>query len=82
MGKTIGFIGLGAIGKGMAVNLVKAGHTVNGYDARPEPVARSVNVGGAAAKTPDQAARNADLLLVTVFDFSQTTEVLFGTEGQ
>ena len=81
MGKTIGFIGLGAIGEGMAINLVKAGHTVNGHDVRPEPMERLVKVGGAAVKTPAQAARSADLLLITVFDFIQATEVLFGTEG-
>ena len=36
---TIGFIGLGNMGAPMAANLVKAGHTVTGYDVNPAGVA-------------------------------------------
>ena len=32
---TIGFIGLGNMGGPMAANLVKAGHTVRGFDLNP-----------------------------------------------
>ncbi len=35
MAQTIGFIGLGNMGGPMAANLVKAGHTVRGFDLVP-----------------------------------------------
>lgn len=38
--KTIGFIGLGAMGKGMAGQCVKKGFSLIVNDIRPEPVAR------------------------------------------
>ena len=37
--KTIGFIGLGIMGKPMAVNLVRAGHRLIVHDINPAPVA-------------------------------------------
>ena len=46
--KTIGFIGLGAMGRYMARNLVSAGYEVRGYDVRPEALAQLVADGGSA----------------------------------
>ncbi len=81
MGKTIGFIGLGAIGEGMARNLVRAGHRVSGLDVRAAPLERHVEAGGLRAETPAEAASEADILCVTVYDSSQAREVLFGEAG-
>ena len=36
--KTIGFIGLGAMGNHMAKNLIKAGYDIRVYDLNPQPV--------------------------------------------
>ena len=38
MDKKIGFIGLGAMGKPMATNIVRAGFNLTVYDIRPEPM--------------------------------------------
>ena len=38
---TIGWVGLGNMGRPMTANLDKAGHTVNGYDLVPESRGRS-----------------------------------------
>jgi len=62
----VGFIGLGAMGRYMARNLVRAGYPVRGYDVRREAVAQLVADGGAGADSPAQAAEGADLLVVVV----------------
>ncbi|CAH0047334.1 unnamed protein product [Clonostachys solani] len=48
---TVGFIGLGAMGFGMATNLVARGHQVKGYDVFPASVERFEKAGGIGAKS-------------------------------
>lgn len=78
---TIGFIGLGAMGTGMAKRLVGAGFDVVGFDVRPEAAERLAAAGGRAAASPAEAARGAGLLIVMVVNAEQTEGVLFGEEG-
>ena len=77
----IGFIGLGAMGAGMAANLVRAGFVVTGCDRRQEAVDALVKLGGRAATAPAAAAKDAALLFVMVVNDRQVDEVLFGAEG-
>jgi putative dehydrogenase len=77
----IGFIGLGAMGSGMAANLVKAGFAVTGYDRRQEAIDALVAQGGQGASSPAEAARNAGLLFVMVRNDAQADEALFGDDG-
>lgn len=79
--QTIGFIGLGAMGRYMARNLVRAGHAVSGYDVREDAVRQLAADGGIAAATPAAAARGAELLVVVVFTAVQAEQVLFGDDG-
>ncbi len=53
--RSVGFIGLGQMGFGMARNLIKAGHDVLAYDVAPEPLARFIAAGGRAAIRPRSA---------------------------
>jgi 3-hydroxyisobutyrate dehydrogenase-like beta-hydroxyacid dehydrogenase len=48
-GMTVGFVGLGAMGQGMAANLVRAGHRVRVWNRSPQPVAALVEQGAEAA---------------------------------
>ncbi|MEV6979201.1 NAD(P)-dependent oxidoreductase [Kitasatospora sp. NPDC093806] len=48
-GMTVGFVGLGEMGRGMAANLLKAGHAVRVWNRSPEPVAAMVAQGARAA---------------------------------
>ncbi|MEV7356142.1 NAD(P)-dependent oxidoreductase [Kitasatospora sp. NPDC091276] len=50
-GATIGFVGLGAMGRGMAGSLLRAGHAVRVWNRSPEPVAALVAEGAEAAGT-------------------------------
>ncbi len=74
----IGFIGLGAMGMGMAKSLLRAGFTVQGYDINPAAVAAFSEGGGHGASTVAQAASGADVLIVVVLNADQVTDVLFG----
>ncbi|MBL8344842.1 MAG: NAD(P)-dependent oxidoreductase [Rubrivivax sp.] len=73
----IAFIGLGAMGVPMAVNLVKAGHEVTGFDVRAAALQPLVAAGGKAATSAADAARNADLLWLMVVTGEQAEAVLF-----
>ena len=77
----IGFIGLGAMGFGMAASLCRAGFAVTGYDLREEALERLVERGGARALSPAEAARGARLLFVMVVNDAQVEAVLFGGQG-
>ncbi|RKT16865.1 3-hydroxyisobutyrate dehydrogenase-like beta-hydroxyacid dehydrogenase [Streptomyces sp. 1114.5] len=53
-GTTVGFVGLGAMGRGMAGSLLRAGHTVRVWNRSPEPVAEMVAEGAEAAGSLDE----------------------------
>jgi 3-hydroxyisobutyrate dehydrogenase len=59
----IGFIGLGNMGAPMAVNLVKAGHRVRGYDVNSAAVQKLAAAGVEPTGSASEAARGADLVI-------------------
>lgn len=77
----IGFIGLGAMGLGMAQTLVRAGYTVHGYDLNPQAVEGLVQSGGMAADSPIAAATGAELVILMVLNAEQVNAILFGENG-
>ena len=60
---TIGFIGLGNMGAPMAANLVKAGHTVTGYDLNPAALDALSKAGGKTAKSAADALTGATVVI-------------------
>jgi 3-hydroxyisobutyrate dehydrogenase-like beta-hydroxyacid dehydrogenase len=78
--KKIGFIGLGRMGKPMALNILKAGFELAVYDLRNDPVDELVKQGARRAKNPaDMAA--VDLIAVIVVDDAQVKEICLGDDG-
>lgn len=75
----IDFFGLGSMGLGMATSLVRAGHTVRGYDPDPARVALFCAQGGSALAQDDTP--KADALVSAVLNADQTQAVLFGAQG-
>lgn len=58
----VGFIGLGRMGRPMASNLQRKGFSVIGFDLNEQAKAALVEVGGRAAATAAEAARDADIV--------------------
>ncbi|MCC0042568.1 MAG: NAD(P)-dependent oxidoreductase [Rhodobiaceae bacterium] len=74
----IGFVGLGAMGLPMAVNLVRAGHDVRGADLNPKALDALAAAGATVARDAADAAAGADILLLMVVNADQAEVVLFG----
>lgn len=74
-------IGLGSMGWGAAVSLLKTGIETVGVDIRAEVLEQFVAQGGKAATTPAEAAADCDAVLVFVINAEQTETVLFGQGG-
>jgi 3-hydroxyisobutyrate dehydrogenase-like beta-hydroxyacid dehydrogenase len=64
--QTVGMIGLGIMGSAMSYNLVRAGVRVIGYDVAPRARAEHKRAGGAAAKSPREVARRADVIITSL----------------
>lgn len=73
---TIGFIGLGAMGRNMAANLLRAGEPLRVWNRSPEPVQALVDQGAERAEPVAQAG-NVDVLFTMLADDAATRAVLF-----
>jgi 3-hydroxyisobutyrate dehydrogenase len=77
----IGLIGLGAMGRGIAGSLRRAGYLVHVCDVRPEAVQAFVAEGGVGCAHPAEMAARCEVIVSVVVNAAQTEEVLFGTQG-
>ncbi|KAG4291288.1 hypothetical protein FPRO06_03174 [Fusarium proliferatum] len=79
---TIGMVGLGAMGQGMAQSLVRAGFSVQGYDVWAPSVEKFAASGPSgisiAASSPGDAAKGTAALILMVQNAVQAWDVLFG----
>lgn len=71
-------IGLGSMGHGMAVSLLRAGFDVAGFDVTQANLDRFAAQGGRVAASAAEAARGADVVVCVVVSAAQTESVLFG----
>ena len=77
----VGVIGLGIIGKPIALRLVDAGFRVFVYDVRDEPVAALQAAGAIACASSADVAGCSDIVISLVLDGAQTDDVVFGARG-
>ncbi|MGB9130203.1 MAG: 2-hydroxy-3-oxopropionate reductase [Thiobacillus sp.] len=77
----IAFIGMGIMGKPMAINLKKAGHTVYVHGRRPESMTPPLEAGCAGCASIAEAAAQADIIIVMVSDTPDVEQVLFDDNG-
>lgn len=77
----IAFIGLGIMGLPMSINLVKAGHTVVGYNRSSAKVEKLVAEGGQGASTVAEAVADADIVVTMVPDSPDVEAVVSGEGG-
>ncbi|KAJ6019626.1 hypothetical protein N7499_009409 [Penicillium canescens] len=78
---SIGFVGLGAMGFGMATHLVKEGYPVHGYDVFPASVERFNAAGGIPASSLLESAQDKQFYVCMVASAPQAQSVLFGEGG-
>src|SRR5262245_28611270 len=81
MNETIGFIGLGVMGRPMAKHLVTKGYRVIVHNRSRPAVDELVGAGATAADTPAAVARQATVVITMVPDTPDVERVLTGTDG-
>ncbi|MFN0026973.1 MAG: NAD(P)-binding domain-containing protein [Acidimicrobiales bacterium] len=64
----VGFIGLGNIGKPMALNLVRAGFPLTVLDLDPVPMQELAGLGAHLARSPRQLAKRSDVICSVVMN--------------
>jgi 3-hydroxyisobutyrate dehydrogenase-like beta-hydroxyacid dehydrogenase len=74
----VGFVGLGAMGSGMARNLIKAGHKVTVYNRTRSRADELKSDGATVAETAGQAAAGAEAVFTMLSDDHALEEVTFG----
>lgn len=79
--RTVGVIGLGAMGLGIAQTLRRQGYCVHACDARDGVAAAFAAEGGVACASPAEVAAHARVLVSVVVNAAQTEQVLFGAAG-
>jgi len=77
----IGFIGLGIMGKPMAKNLLKAGHTLVVYDIVEAPVQELVAAGATAGSSPKDVAARNDLIITMLPNSPHVKKAVLGESG-
>src|SRR5438876_548228 len=81
MAQTIGFIGLGIMGRPMAKNLIKAGHPVVVHSRSRGPVDDLVKSAARAASSPREVAAQCDVLITMLPNSPDVEQVALGKDG-
>ncbi len=81
MTETIGFIGLGIMGQGMARNLLKAGFPLVVWNRTASKMTPLVEAGARAADNPAHLASQSDIIITCVSDTPDVEAVILGEEG-
>lgn len=77
----IGFAGLGHMGLPMAINLIKAGHQVSGFDLQSAALDNLVKAGGLAAVSVTEMAKGQDVIITMLQTGEQVEALCLGEQG-
>lgn len=77
----VGVIGLGTMGMGAALNLLRKGFDVTGCDLRESARAEFAAAGGSVVEIPDALPADLEAVVVFVITAAQTEQVLLGERG-
>ncbi len=77
----VGFIGLGVMGRPMALNLLRARHEVTVWARRPESAEPLVERGATAAASPAELAARCDVVFTMLTSTADVEHVLLGEDG-
>ncbi|QIZ05530.1 2-hydroxy-3-oxopropionate reductase [Priestia megaterium] len=81
MAQKVGFIGLGIMGKPMALNLIKAGFTLTVNDLNQDAVHQVVEAGAVAAHSAKEVAENSDVIITMLPASKHVEEVVLSENG-
>jgi 2-hydroxy-3-oxopropionate reductase len=81
MTDAIGFIGLGIMGRPMALNLKQAGHKLFVHARRAESMEPLAAAGAITCASPAEVARQADVIFTMVADTPDVEQVILGENG-
>ncbi|MCC6210873.1 MAG: NAD(P)-dependent oxidoreductase [Burkholderiales bacterium] len=78
---TVAFIGLGAMGSRMAMNLIAAGHELRVFNRSKDKTKPFADKGAKVCASPAEAAKGAEFVCSIVADDIATREVMLGRNG-
>ncbi len=81
MQETVGFIGLGIMGRGMSRNLLKAGFPLVVWNRTASRMTPLVEAGAQPAASPADLAARCGVVITCVSETADVEEVLFGEQG-
>ena len=81
MKQKIGFIGIGAMGKPMALNLLKAGYPLLVLDLNQEALAHLKEKGAQIGRSAKEVAGESDIVITMLPDSAAVNEVILGEQG-
>lgn len=79
--KNVAFIGTGLMGKPMALNILKKGFSLVVYNRSEEKTAELVHEGARLARTPREAAAQADVIITMLSNNEAVGNVVLGEDG-
>ena len=81
MSVAIGFIGLGIMGRPMALNLIKAGYPLSVYARRQDVLEPLTHGGATACDSPKALASQSEVIITMVSDTHDVEQVILGQDG-
>lgn len=78
---SVGFIGIGTMGREMVRNLLKVGHAVRAFDLDEAALADSVKEGASRGNSPADAAQGADIVITMLPDTPHVEATIYGEQG-
>lgn len=79
--KNVGFVGLGTVGKHMAINLMAGNYNLTVYDKNPETVAELVKRGAKGADSALEAAKGQDMMIIILPEKEELEAALSTEDG-
>lgn len=79
--KKVGFLGLGTVGKYMAINLLKGDYELTVYDSNTAVASELTALGAKLAKSPKEAAKGMDIVLHIRPEKERLRPDIYGDEG-
>ena len=81
MNPSIGYIGLGLMGRPIALNLIKAGYKLFVYARRQTSLTPLLDAGAMACDSPKHLSQNCDIVFTNVSNSNDVKDLVLGSKG-